>query len=182
MEVNEQKIIRLCKQDRKEGFELLFNKYRRFIYDVCLHYVGSKEDALDLTQEVFIKLYRNMALFDESRPLLPWIKRIAVNTCFNYSRRPRDFILKEDAAASLTDHETPEEQVVFQSTKAEIQLAIKGLPDNERMALVLRHVQGLNYGDIGEAMGCPLGTVKTYIFRGRNLLREKLKAAGIWEE
>lgn len=182
MEVNEQRIIKLCKQGSKEGYELLFNKYRRFIYSVCWHYVGSKEDALDLTQEVFIKLYRNMATFDESRPLLPWIKRIAVNTCFNYSRGPTDFILKEDAAASLTNHDTPEDQVVFQSTKHEVQLAIKGLPDNERMALVLRHVQGLNYGDIGEVMGCPLGTVKTYIFRGRNLLREKLKAAGIWEE
>lgn len=182
MEANEQKIIKLCKQGSKEGYELLFNKYRRFIYSVCLHYVGSKEDALDLTQEVFIKIYRSLATFDESRPLMPWIKRISVNTCFNYSRVPTEFILKEDVAAGLADHNTPEEQVVFQSTKAEVQRAIKDLPDNERMALVLRHVQGLSYGDIGETMECPLGTVKTYIFRGRNLLREKLKAAGIWEE
>lgn len=182
MEANEQKIIKLCKQGSKEGYELLFNKYRRFIYSVCLHYVGSKEDALDLTQEVFIKLYRNLATFDESRPLSHWIKRIAVNTCFNYSRRPADYILKEDIAAGLCSHDTPEDQAVFQSTKNEVQRAIANLPDNERMALVLRHVQGFSYQDIGDTMGCPLGTVKTYIFRGRNLLREKLKAAGIWEE
>lgn len=181
MKASEKTVIRLCKQGSKEGYELLFKAYRVFIYTVCLHYVGSKEDALDLTQEVFIKLYRNFDRFDESQPLLPWVKRIAVNTCLNHSRGTKTVMLKDDVAVSIADRKSPEDQVLFQSTKSELERALRELPDNERMALVLRHVQGLSYADISEAMRCPLGTVKTYIFRGRNLLREKLRTADILE-
>jgi RNA polymerase sigma-70 factor (ECF subfamily) len=181
LEVSERKIVQLCKNGSKEGYELLFHKYRHFIYSVCINYVGSKEDAFDLTQEVFIKLYRNFSKFDDSRPLLPWVKRITVNTCLNHTRGSKEPMRMDDLAVTASDRHTPEETVELQATRAELQRAMSELPYRERMAVILRHVQGLSYAAIGETMGCPLGTVKTYIFRGRNILRDKLRIAGILE-
>lgn len=182
METAEKKIVKLCKQGSKEGYELLFLKYRHFIYGVCFQYVGSREDALDLTQEVFIKLYKNFHHFDDTRPLLPWVKRIAVNTCLNHvGNKPLELLPTEDLAATVSDPSNPGENIELEATSDALKKAVQELPQQERMALVLRHSQQMSYAEIGHAMGCPEGTIKTYIFRARNLLRAKLKTAGILE-
>ena len=87
MSVADNELVRLCKKNRREGYELLFKKYQRYIYSICFGFTGVKEDALDLTQEVYFKLYRSMAGFEQGRPLLPWIKRITTNTCLNFVRK-----------------------------------------------------------------------------------------------
>lgn len=182
MEATEKRIVELCKLGSQEGYELLFLKYRHFIYGVCLHYVRSKDDALDLTQEVFIKLYRNFHRFDATRPLAPWVKRIAVNTCLSYagSRTPQ-LMPTEDLAATIIDTARPSDNLELLATNVALEQAVRELPKQERMALVLRHAEQMSYAEISNAMGCPEGTIKTYIFRARNLLRAKLKVAGILE-
>jgi RNA polymerase sigma factor (sigma-70 family) len=86
LEASEKKIIKLCKQSRREGFELLFKKFENYIYKICYSYTYSKEDALDIMQEAFLKIYKSFESFDGKKALSPWVKRITVNTCLNYTR------------------------------------------------------------------------------------------------
>jgi len=76
VEVPDQKIIKLCKKNKREGFELLFKKYERYIYSICYSYTYSQQDALDLVQEVFLRIYRNFEKVDEKKPVSPWIKKL----------------------------------------------------------------------------------------------------------
>lgn len=186
----DRKIAALCKKNKREGYDRLFETYERYIYGICFRFTNAREDALDLTQEVFIKIYRAMDKFDESKPLLPWIKRITVNTCLNHKR--------DSSAAALSlsqpidgDENTlenllaggrdVESEVMLSDTRNIIQESIKELPPHMRLAVILRHVKGLSYEEIGEAMASPLGTIKTYLHRGRGILKEKLKRHGVWE-
>ncbi len=86
MEASEKKIIKLCKENRREGFELLFKRFENYIYKICKSFTYSKEDALDIMQEVFLKIYKSFESFDAKKSLSPWVKRITVNTCINYKR------------------------------------------------------------------------------------------------
>ncbi|TYQ16427.1 UNVERIFIED_CONTAM: RNA polymerase sigma-70 factor (ECF subfamily) [Acetivibrio alkalicellulosi] len=192
MEVSEQKIIKLCQKSRREGFELLFKKFENYIYRICYSYTYSKEDALDIMQEVFLRIYKAFDTFDTNKSLSPWVKRITVNTCINYKR---DNISKHSDVsinASIDDGENTFEDVVADSCKTEdkaiymdtkklLEDSIRQLPNEERMAVILKHIKGLSYESIAEIMNCPQGTVKTYIYRGRKLLKEKLVKKGVWE-
>jgi len=128
-----------------------------------------------------------MERFVEGRPLVPWVRMIAVNTCLNHMRDSakraiNNSVFEPDTFMVVTNLGNPEEQALFHSSRAALEQCISELPDNERMALILRHLHHLSYDEISIAMGCPLGTVKTYIHRARCQLREKLKYAGVWEE
>lgn len=180
LSVSDLEVVRLCKRNRKEGYELLFGRFQRYIYSVCYGYAGRREEALDLTQEVFLKIYRAMPSFEEGRAMLPWIKRITVNTCLNHQRQqgpPEVELLDSHEADARSD---PEEPLVRQQDHRALQAAIRQLPDRERMAMVLRHIKGLSYEEVAMMMSCPLGTVKTYLFRGRRMLRQTLRENGVW--
>ncbi len=180
MRVSDQEMVRLCKKNRTEGYELLFSSYQRYIYSVCYGYAGDKEDALDLTQEVYLKIYRAMQSFDEGKPLQPWIKRITVNTCINHAQRKRPLTEELTESSQIDRSDTPEETAIRQSDTTTLQQALSGLPDRERMAIILRHMNGMSYAEIAGVMNCPLGTVRTYIHRARNMLRDILRHSGIW--
>lgn len=190
LEYQDKKLIGLCKKGKREGYELLFEKYKNYIYKICYHYSVSREDALDLMQEIYIKLYRSIDGFDENKPLLPWIKRITVNTCLNFVRDRKDSTVSFNTSIDdndttvedlLASTENVEDEVDFMDTKKLIEDSIKLLPGEMKMAVILKYINRLSYDDISKLMGCPMGTVKTYIFRGRKILKEKLKAAGVWE-
>ncbi len=192
MEVPDQKIIKLCKKNKREGFELLFKKYERYIYSICYSYTYSQQDALDLVQEVFLRIYRNFEKVDEKKPVSPWIKKITVNTCINFKRDIRNKVSElsinsnvdeSDRALGkiIPDSELTEDKVMYFDTKKALEDSIKELPDEIRMAVLLRHINGLSYNEIAELMSCPVGTIKTYLFRGRRLLKESLVKKGIWE-
>ncbi len=180
LSVSDQELAKLCKKNRKEGYELLFGRFQRYIYSVCYSYTGAREEALDLTQEVYLKIYRAMQSFEEGRPLLPWIKRITVNTCLNHQRqqRPPEVALLEIHEADSGSN--PEVVLVRENDHKALQAAIRQLPERERMAMVLRHMKGLSYDEVAGMMSCPLGTVKTYLYRGRKMLRQALRDNGVW--
>ncbi|KPU44742.1 ECF RNA polymerase sigma-E factor [Oxobacter pfennigii] len=190
MEAPEKKIIKLCKDNKKEGFDLLFEKYERFIYGIAFRYTASRDDSLDLLQEVYIKIYKAISRFNDSQPLLPWIKKITVNTCLNFLRDKEKSTLSldsktDDDKGSVLDYiasaASVEDEVSYMDTKKTLEKNIHELPPEMRMAVILRHMKNMSYEDISKAMSCPVGTVKTYLFRGRKILKDKLKASGIWE-
>lgn len=186
---SEEKLIKLCKAKNREGYNLLFEKYEKYIYKICYHYTASREDALDLLQEVYIKIFKAFDRFNEKQPLLPWIKRITINTCLSFIRIKREQTLSlsspidggentvEDLVASSIN---VEDEVGFTDTKRALEEMIKELPKDLRMVLILRHMEDMSYDEISKAMACPVGTVKTHLFRGRKILKDKLQSAGIW--
>lgn len=193
LEVSEDRIIKLCKKNKREGFELLFKRYEKYIYSICFRYTYLKDDALDLMQEVFIKIYKAFESFNESMHLSPWIKRITVNTCMNFKRDNKknssDVSMESDIGNegqgefkdTVSDGRGADDEVIYLDTKKQLEKSISELPESIRMAVILRHIKGLTYKEISQLMDCPEGTVKTYIFRGRKLLKDNLVKKGIWE-
>lgn len=192
MEASEKKIIKLCKENRREGFELLFKRFENYIYKICKSFTYSKEDALDIMQEVFLKIYKSFESFDAKKSLSPWVKRITVNTCINYKRdnnkRYGDVSInvsmddeKNTFENVISDDINTEDMAIYTDTKKLLENLIRKLPEEVRMAIILKHIEGLNYEKIAKIMNCPEGTVKTYVFRGRKLLKEGLLKKGAWE-
>ncbi|MBB6218843.1 RNA polymerase sigma-70 factor (ECF subfamily) [Anaerosolibacter carboniphilus] len=190
MQFTDENLIQLCKKNKREGYDLLFEKYEKYIYRLCYYYTHSKEDSLDLLQEVYIRIYKGIHNFDENRPLLPWLKTITVNVCLNHIRHQKAkmqsmHVSMDDECHSLTDliasAANVEAEIAYLDTKQFLAQGIQELPEDMRTAVILRHVEGMSYNQIGEIMALPIGTVKTYLFRGRKILKAKLKNAGVWE-
>ncbi len=183
------KLISKCKKHNRDAFNQLFKQYENYIYKICYHYARTNEDAMDLLQEVFIKIYRSIEGFREGSPILPWIKRITVNTCLNFIRgKPQtvslDIPINDEGStyeSLAVSGESAESIVILSDTKKLLENSIRQLPAEIRMAVILRHVKGMSYDEISKLMKCPLGTVKTYIYRGREALRKDLVKKGIWE-
>jgi len=190
VQVIEGKIIKQCKQNDRDGYNALFKKYEGYIYTICYHYTNSKEDALDLVQEVFIRIYRGMAKFEEGKPLQPWIKRITVNTCLNYVRSNKIATVSLNQSANqegnvienmVADSADVEKTVILAQTRSVLDETIATLPPEMKLAVILRHIDGMSYEEIGNAMSAPIGTVKNYLYRGRSILKAKLQQYGVWE-
>lgn len=192
MEASEKKNIKFCKENRREGFELLFKRFENYIYKICKNFTYSNEDALDIMQEVFLKIYKSFESFDAQKSLSPWVKRITVNTCINYKRDNIKSYSDVSINASMddenntfeniiSDDSNTEDMAIYTDTKKLLENLIRNLPEEVRMAVILKHIEGLSYEKIAKIMNCPEGTVKTYVFRGRKLLKKGLLKKGAWE-
>lgn len=172
---------------KKREFEVLFTKYKNYVYKICYQYSRSKEDALDLTQEVFIKVYKNIEKIKEGNGLKPWIRRITVNTCINYKRDKKETFSLEcgddgySIKDTLKDTVSTENTVLTKLTIERLKTHINELQPEIKMAILLRHIKGLSYKEIASTMQSPEGTIKTYLYKGRQILLKKLRSEGILE-
>ncbi|MEW6183530.1 MAG: RNA polymerase sigma factor [Bacillota bacterium] len=191
MDVDDSRLIVQCRNGEEEGFRLLLGRYEAYIYRLCRRLTGHPEDALELTQEVFLKIVTGLEGFQVNRPFKPWLRRLTVNTCINFLRsRGREVLILDEPAGSNPSRVTPAAPVKTDpQVRAEwietcltLQSAIERLPPPHRLVLVLRHQEEMNYQEIAEVTGLPLGTVKTYLFRARGKLRQLLSDAYGWEE
>ena len=152
---------------------------------VVSRYIRDPSEALDVVQEAFIKAYRALPQFRGDSAFYTWLYRIAINTAKNFlvsqSRRPPDADVDADVAEQLTggellkDRATPEEHLMGKELEATVWQAIEDLPDDLRTAITLREIEGLSYEDIAVAMDCPIGTVRSRIFRAREAIDARLK-------
>ena len=150
-----------------------------------MRYVRDPDLALDITQEAFIKAYRALPRFRGDSAFYTWMYRIAVNTAKNHlvasSRRPPradiDAVEAEqyDSATGLKEYATPERMLLKDEIQKTIAGAIENLPDDLRTAITLRELEGMSYEEIAQAMDCPIGTVRSRIFRARDAIDGKLK-------
>lgn len=176
-------IIARCKKYDKTAFVELFKMYEKYLYKLCYSYVQNEQDALDIAQEVYIKIFKNISSFDAKMPFHPWFRAVAVNTCLNFKRayrydsvsldgRDEDDQALEEVVAAQNDVEA---EVLDKELGRLIRENLECLKPKHRMVLVLRYYEGLSYEEIAAVLKVPLGTVKTDIYRARNLLKEKLR-------
>ncbi len=178
---SDDEIIRLCQQGRSEGFALLLDLYQNRVYRRAYSFLHDKEDALDATQDVFVRVLKAIGHFELGNPIWPWLRQITTNTCLNRIRekRSRPETLSFDEAWDQMDTDdgegNPERRALDAWERMWLEQALGELPPLHRMVIVLRHQEELSYEEISRAMNLPLGTVKTYLFRARRALREAME-------
>lgn len=176
----ERDLVRRAKSGDIAAFEDLIAGYEKKVYNTAYRYFYNREDAFDITQEIFIKIYTSLSSFRESSSFSTWVYRIAVNTCIDFYRKKREITVPINEEITILEQGaggpgSPEKTVENQELKVEIQKAINMLPEEQRMCIILRDVQGFSYVEISQILSCSLGTVKSRINRGRKALREILQ-------
>lgn len=182
---DKQLVVRAQKGDSR-AFDLLVLKYQHRIFGLISRYVHDSHEVQDVAQEAFIKAYRALPRFRGDSAFYTWLYRIAINTAKNYlvsrSRRPpgSDVELEDaqyyESGGALHEIETPENALFGAELKAVVDRAISGLPDDLRTAVTLREFDGLSYEDIADIMDCPVGTVRSRIFRAREAIDSQVKS------
>jgi RNA polymerase sigma-70 factor (ECF subfamily) len=163
------------KLDNK-AFDAIVGEYGKAIFNAAFRIVNDYEDAMDITQNTFIKVYERLDRYDPSRNIFNWLYKIAVNEAISVARRKtRATELDEKTCVQFKN---PETEYIQNETSAHIQRALMQLSLDYRTVLILRHFQGLSYEAIGGILGIPVKTVKSRLFTGRMLLRDSLVAMG----
>ncbi|MGO3346599.1 MAG: RNA polymerase sigma factor RpoE [Marinomonas sp.] len=182
---SDQALVKKVQQGDKKAFDLLVLKYQYKVVGLISRYVQDKHEVLDVAQDSFIKAYRAIGSFRGESAFYTWLYRIAVNTAKNYlvsrSRRPPGSDVEldnEDGFAvydALLDTSTPDAILNRNRLEAAIHEAIRCLPEELRGALSLREFDGLSYEDIAQIMDCPVGTVRSRIFRAREAVEKQIR-------
>lgn len=180
----DQMLVERVQQGDKRAFDLLVRKYQQRIVHLVTRYLHDSVEAQDVAQEAFIKAYRALPAFRGDSAFYTWLYRIAINTAKNYlvaqgRRPPTDDIDAQDAEqfsgdTGLKEYATPERLALRDEIEATITAAIEALPEELRTAITLREFDGLSYEEIAAAMECPIGTVRSRIFRARESIEAKL--------
>jgi RNA polymerase sigma-70 factor (ECF subfamily) len=182
-ELDKELVLRVQQGD-KSAYDLLVIKYQHRIIQLVNRYVKDPSEAQDVAQEAFIKAYRALGNFRGDSAFYTWLYRIAINTAKNYlvsrSRRYSDYQIDvQDAeqvenAPQLKAMDTPENLLLNDEIVKVIKAAIEKLPEEMKIAIMLREFEGMSYEDIAQTMECPVGTVRSRIFRAREAIDEKL--------
>ena len=181
---SDKKLVKRVQRGDKGAFDLLVLKYQHKIVNLVMRYVRDPELALDITQEAFIKAYRALPRFRGDSAFYTWMYRIAVNTAKNHlaaqRRRPMNVELDSqdpdqyDLHAQLRETDTPEAITLSNELKEAVENAIAALPEDLRTAIILRELEGMSYEEIAQTMECPVGTVRSRIFRARDAINKKI--------
>ena len=181
----DQLLVERVQRGDKQAFDLLVRKYQHKLVQLIGRYVSNPADAPDIAQEAFIKAYRALPSFRGDSAFYTWLYRIAINTAKNHllsqSRRPPgDDIDAGDAEqfagdSGLKEYATPERMLLRDEIQTTINEAIETLPEDLKTAIILRELEGLSYEDIARAMDCPIGTVRSRIFRAREAIEKRLQ-------
>ncbi|HRJ52114.1 MAG TPA: RNA polymerase sigma factor RpoE [Candidatus Thiothrix moscowensis] len=169
----------------KKSFDVLVLKYQHKVINLVLRYVHDHDTAMDVAQEAFIKAYRGLKNFRGESAFYTWLYRIAINTAKNYlvsqgRRLPDSDIDAEEAEqfggeSALKEYATPEHEMLTDEIRVAINRAIDDLPEDLRTAIVLRELEGMSYEEIAVTMDCPIGTVRSRIFRARESIDKVLR-------
>ncbi|VAW81130.1 RNA polymerase sigma factor RpoE [hydrothermal vent metagenome] len=184
VETSDQLLVKRVQSGDKAAFDLLIQKYQHKIISLVSRFVRDISEAHDVAQEAFIKAYRALPNFRGESAFYTWLYRIAINTAKNTivsaDRRPptSDIDAAEaeqyDGAAALKEMDTPERLLLREEMERTINQAIAELPDDLRSAITLREFEGLSYEEIATTMDCPVGTVRSRIFRAREAISSKI--------
>lgn len=181
----DQMLVERVQAGDKKAFDILVLKYQQRVIKVLSRYVRDQAELEDLAQESFIKAYRALPRFRGDSAFYTWLYRIAINTAKNYlvaqdRRPPAGDIEATDAEhfegeSGLKEYATPEKEAMKDEIQQVITKAIDELPEDLKTAITLRELEGMSYEEIAKAMDCPIGTVRSRIFRAREAVDNKLK-------
>jgi RNA polymerase sigma-70 factor, ECF subfamily len=186
-ETNDRQLVERVQRGDKRAFDILVLKYQHKIAGLVSRYVRDSDEVQDVTQEAFIKAYRALPRFRGDSAFYTWLYRIAINTAKNYlvsrSRRPPDTDIDVDGefqadSAVLKDVAGPESRLATEQLQKVIFDAIENLPEELKVAVTLREFEGMSYEKIAEVMECPVGTVRSRIFRAREAIEKSIEAIG----
>ncbi len=181
----DQALVERVQRGDRAAFDVLVLKYQHKIIKLVSRYVYDGSEAQDVAQEAFIKAWRALPTFRGDSAFYTWLYRIAINTAKNHlvaqARRP--FVPGLDPsdedqvglAGRMSDNDTPERLLLTEEIRQTVMRAIDDLPDELRTAIMLRELDGMSYEEIAQAMDCPIGTVRSRIFRAREAVDEKIK-------
>ncbi len=181
----DQALVERAQKGDKRAFELLVIKYRRKVERLLSRMVRDAAEVEDITQEAFIKAYRALPQFRGESAFYTWLYRIAVNTAKNYlvarKRQPVSSDVQAEDAENyeegdlLRDVATPDAELQSKQIAQAVNAAVDALPEELRNAITLREIEGLSYEEIAQMMDCPIGTVRSRIFRAREAIAEKIR-------
>lgn len=179
-------LVKRVQQGDRSAFDLLVVKYQHRILKLIMRYVKDPSEALDVAQEAFLKAYRAATSFRGDSAFYTWLYRIAINTAKNHlvsaSRRAAqfDFDMQDtdqyEVVAKLQELDTPEALAMSEQLRANVLQTINQLPEDLRTAILLREVEGMTYEEIAQTMECPVGTVRSRIFRAREAIDKSIGA------
>jgi RNA polymerase sigma-70 factor (ECF subfamily) len=177
---NDQRLVERVQQGDKRAFDLLVLKYQHKIVKLVMRYVRDPSEAQDVSQEAFLKAYRALPKFRGDSAFYTWLYRIAINTAKNYivamNRRPLEYDLDTQEpesyewSANLKNEDTPEGILLREELRGVVEATMDLLPEELRTAIMLREIEGMSYEEIALAMECPVGTVRSRIFRAREAI------------
>ncbi|QMU61112.1 MAG: RNA polymerase sigma factor RpoE [Gammaproteobacteria bacterium] len=182
---NDKELVKRAQKGDKVAFDALVTKYHLKVVNLATRFVKDKDDAQDVAQEAFIKAYRGLKNFRGDSAFYTWLYRIAINSAKNYlvsqSRKTPTYAVDiEDAehiesATALKEYDTPEGNMLTREIEETVYRAIKELPEDLKTAITLRELEGMTYDEIALVMECPIGTVRSRIFRAREAIDKHLK-------
>ncbi len=182
----DQQLVERAQRGDKRAFELLVEKYQRKLGRLLARFIRDPAEVEDVTQEAFIKAYRALPAFRGDSAFYTWLYRIGINTAKNYlmalgRRAPTSTEVDAEDAEGFEDGEqlrdisTPESMLLSKEIATTVNAAIEELPEELRTAIQLREIEGMSYEDIARIMDCPIGTVRSRIFRAREAIAERLR-------
>lgn len=181
----DQELVARAQNGDKRAFDLLVLKYQQKVANLISRYIRDPSEVMDVSQDAFLKAYRALPAFRGESAFYTWLYRIAVNTVKNHlvaqgRRPPGDDVEAEvaeqmDMGIRLRDSDTPERLALTDEIAKTVQRALDDLPDDLRTAIVLRELEGMSYEEIATAMDCPIGTVRSRIFRARDAIDKRLR-------
>jgi RNA polymerase sigma-70 factor (ECF subfamily) len=176
----ETEMISRCQQGDQEALKEIFDKYHNKVYRIAFGVVRQREEALDVVQEVFIKLFRSIKNFKGRSHFYTYLYRMVMNTAIDHKRKTgKQFMSSLDEEGSFEPSDEAEkgpERILLQKELEErVKLAMDKLPAEQKAALIFRDVEGLSYQEMAEAMGCSIGTVMSRLHYGRKRMQESLK-------
>ena len=172
-------IIKTCLEGDQSAFSELVSRYKNLVYSIILRMVVDKEEANDLAQEVFIKVYKNLDKYYPEFAFSTWIMRITTNHVIDARRKRKHQTVSLDTRQDFALNElSPEVRYIEKERTQGLKQIVENLPDMYRVPIILYHQQGLSYQEIADMIGEPLSKIKNRIFRGRKLLKGLLEAKG----
>jgi RNA polymerase sigma-70 factor, ECF subfamily len=185
VEVLDQELVERVQRGDKRAFDLLVRKYQGKVSNLVSRYVYDFAEVEDVVQEVFIKAYRALDRFRGDSAFYTWLYRIAINTAKNHlvasGRRPpsQDIdaqdVVNTDIGRKLHEQDSPERHLMTRQIAEVLQKTLESLPEDLREAIMLRELEGLSYEQIADVMSCPIGTVRSRIFRARETIDKEIK-------
>lgn len=185
-------LVEECRRGDASAFDELVRRYKDRVYSVVYRFLGDREEALDVSQEVFVRAYRGIGTFRGNSKVYTWLYSIAANLARNRlrdsGRKGRDkgtsLEALQDEAPGVADanarsRPNPRDEAIGRETEALLQQCLLELPEHNRLAFVLRTFEDLSYEEIADAMGCPVGTVKSRLNQARQMLRDRLKERAV---
>jgi RNA polymerase sigma-70 factor, ECF subfamily len=178
-------LVRRTKSGDTQAFEELFNRYQKRVYNIVYGMTGNASDAADLTQDVFVRVFDSIGSLRAEEAFFTWLRTIAINICRDHARkRPRMKVESLDEKLSFDGEQLSREIAdtsdgparVFESkdTRKAVHRALDSLSDEHRVAVTLHHIEGMDVRDVAQALGCPVGTIKSRLARAREELKRKL--------